>query len=64
MNNLKKPADGDSVTCKVCMKAMATADAITPEATDYYLHFCGLDCYAQWQSRIGRKQDQGNKLDR
>jgi hypothetical protein len=26
---------------------------VNEEATDYILHFCGLDCYAKW-----RKQEQ------
>lgn len=61
MGTSKKPADGEQLTCEVCMTSMAAADAITPEATDYYLHFCGLDCYGKWKSRIGNKPDQGNK---
>ncbi len=54
MDSNKKPADNEKVTCQACKKSMAADDAITPEASDYYLHFCGLDCYAQWQTAKSR----------
>ncbi len=58
METSKNPADSDSLSCEVCMKVMSTADEITPEATDYYLHFCGLDCYAQWKKIKGLQGEQ------
>jgi len=27
------------------------SEAVNEEATDYALHFCGLECYAKWQKQ-------------
>lgn len=47
------PSDPDRIACKVCFKEIPLSEAVNEEATDYVLHFCGLECYAKW-----RKQEQ------
>lgn len=44
------------VSCDVCMKEIPESLAHTKEAEDYFLYFCGLDCYDKWEH-----QDQNNK---
>ena len=36
----------------VCLKEIPRSEAKSPEAQDYLIYFCGLDCYDRWnQSR-------------
>jgi hypothetical protein len=54
------PSDPDRVACKVCFKEIPLSEAVNEEATDYVLHFCGLDCYAKWktQEKLGNEAAQ------
>ena len=44
------PSDPDRLSCKVCFKEIPLSEAVNEEATDYILHFCGLDCYAKMEN--------------
>jgi len=48
-----KPLKVERVACGVCMKEVPKSAAVVPEATDYVMHFCGLDCYEKWKSEGG-----------
>ena len=37
------------VRCEMCRKEVPASEAVVPEAQDYLMHFCGLDCYARWK---------------
>jgi hypothetical protein len=37
------------VECAVCKKLIPPSQAISPEALDYVLYFCGRQCYAEWE---------------
>jgi len=39
------------ISCQVCQHEIPVSEAIVPEASDYVVYFCGLDCYAAWQRR-------------
>ena len=39
------------LTCDYCLKEMPSSDAIREEAQDYVVHFCGLECLAEWRKR-------------
>ena len=59
------PSDPDRVACKVCFKEIPLSEAVNEEATDYVLHFCGLDCYAKWKTQekdYGSDNSPGKKL--
>lgn len=51
MRELEIPSDPDTVECAVCSKEIPVSEATNEEATDYVLHFCGLDCYAKWKEQ-------------
>lgn len=36
------------------LKEMPVATTGTAEVADYVIHFCGLECYAQWIERSGK----------
>jgi hypothetical protein len=38
----------DRVSCAVCFREVPLSEAFVPEAIDYVIYFCGLDCYENW----------------
>lgn len=50
----EKPLRVEPVACCVCMKEVPKSEAVVPEATDYLMHFCGLDCYEKWKKEGGK----------
>ena len=51
-----KPAEVERVACEVCMKEVPRSAATVAEATDYFVHFCGVDCYERWKKLSPRPQ--------
>lgn len=49
MTTLNKPIEVERVACEICLKEVPISEATVPEAMDYVLYFCGLDCYEQWK---------------
>ena len=47
----EKPADATRVSCEICLKEIPKSEASVPEAVDYFVYFCGSDCYQQWAHR-------------
>jgi len=41
------------------MKEIPKSEAMVAEATDYVLHFCGLECYAKWKAGDEKSKQQG-----
>ena len=39
------------ISCAVCEHEVPLSEAVVPEAADYMVHFCSLDCYASWLTR-------------
>ena len=50
-----KPAGEKQVVCHVCLREVPISSAMSEEASDYVLHFCGLVCYEKWRSQQGSK---------
>ena len=46
-----RSAQQDLVSCEMCLKEVPRSEAAVPEATDYVLYFCGLECYQQWKEQ-------------
>lgn len=46
-------AQASLVSCEVCLKEVPLAEATVPEACDYFVYFCGLECYEKWKSEGG-----------
>jgi hypothetical protein len=49
MPSVKKPSPVEPVRCEVCRKEVPASEAFVPEAKDYVMYFCGLDCYENWK---------------
>ena len=41
------------LSCEACCAEIPGDEAITEEATEYVMHFCGIDCYDAWHKRCG-----------
>ena len=58
MASPNQPADrsaaGTMVKCEVCLKEIPRSEAKSPEAQDYLIYFCGLDCYDRWNQSSGK----------
>lgn len=57
MTTLNKPVEVELVACEMCMKEVPASEATIPEATDYFVHFCGLDCYEKWKKQGAKPKD-------
>jgi len=60
MTTSNKPVEVGRVACNVCLKEVPISEAKVAEATDYVVHFCGLECYDKWKNQRG-KPDQVKK---
>jgi len=50
--SLNKPSEpGDIISCDICFSEIPVSEAKSEEATDYVIHFCGLDCYEKWKNQ-------------
>jgi hypothetical protein len=45
-----KQVKPERVACDVCLKEVPKSEAMSPDATEYMVHFCGLDCYEKWKN--------------
>ena len=57
MRKDKKSVENEKVECKVCLKEVPVSEARSEEATDYIVHFCGLDCYTKWKELNQQQSD-------
>jgi hypothetical protein len=58
MTTTNKPVDVERVACEICLKEVPLSEATVPEATDYVVHFCGLECYEKWKNQRAKADDQ------
>jgi len=54
MTTADKPIDVERVACEICFREVPVSEATVPEATDYVVYFCGLDCYERWKRQSGQ----------
>lgn len=61
MDKLTRPIDEPQVKCEVCLKEIPQSEAVNPEAQDYVLFFCGVDCYSRWNEEAARQKAGGER---
>jgi hypothetical protein len=54
MTTADKPIDVERVASEICFREVPVSEATVPEATDYVVYFCGLDCYELWKRQSGQ----------
>jgi hypothetical protein len=57
MNDQKETVTSTMIECAICLKEIPKSEAKMGEAQDYLQHFCGIECYQQWQDK--HKDDKG-----
>lgn len=62
-NHNNPPMTTEHVACEICMKEVPISEATVPEATDYVVHFCGLDCYQKWKSQEAQRVEPAGAVD-
>ncbi len=61
MTTRDKPVEVEQVVCVTCLKEVPITETMVPEATDYVMHFCGLECYEKWKDQSVKADDQVEK---
>lgn len=56
-----KSSEVEQVACAVCLKEVPVTEATVPEALDYVVHFCGLECYELWKKQDRTAKQRGEK---
>ena len=51
MTRADRAIDVERVPCEVCRKEVPKSESVVPEAADYLIHFCGLDCFDKWKQQ-------------
>lgn len=51
MEKLKRPYAEQQISCGVCLQQIPPNQGKSFEEADYFLNFCGLNCYEQWRSQ-------------
>lgn len=59
MRDKDKPVELELVACDICLKEVPISEATVPEATDYVVHFCGIDCYQKWKQQAEPADEPG-----
>ncbi|HEU0203806.1 MAG TPA: DUF3330 domain-containing protein [Burkholderiaceae bacterium] len=60
MTNADKPIEPERVACEICLKEIPKSEATVPEATEYVVYFCGLDCFEKWRAQ---QNGRGNRIE-
>jgi len=42
------PVEPEHISCEICLKEIPESEAMSHEAEEYVIHFCGIECYSQW----------------
>jgi hypothetical protein len=60
MSENMNPKEPEHVSCDLCMKEVPIDVANSFEATDYVVHFCGLECFEKWKQKKQSQQEADN----
>ena len=56
MADSDKTHENVTVECEVCLKEVPISGAKSVETSEYVHHFCGMDCYTQWQEQAEKNK--------
>ena len=57
MADSDKTIENETVECEVCLKEVPISAAKSVETSEYVHHFCGVECYSQWQEQAEKKEN-------
>lgn len=58
MDDKPRPANPEIIKCELCLKEIPVSEAHVPEAEDYVVSFCGLECYDVWVKQADEQKGQ------
>ena len=58
MAESEKSTTEEVVACEICLREVPTSEAKSVEAADYFLYFCGAECYAKWAEQAEKEEAQ------
>jgi Domain of unknown function (DUF3330) len=50
------------ISCPICQHEIPLSEAVVPEASDYVVYFCGLECYERWRTQRAAQGAAGQTL--
>jgi hypothetical protein len=59
MTTKESPVLIEQVPCEVCLMEIPKSEAISEEASDYVVHFCGLECFEKWKAEEAKSKSPG-----
>jgi hypothetical protein len=48
----------EKVKCAQCLREIPKSEALVPEAQDYALYYCGIECFEEWRKQSGKRNKQ------
>lgn len=51
MTTSEKLVEVELIECEICLREVPITEATNPEASDYVVHYYGLDCYERWTAQ-------------
>lgn len=61
MTTSVKLVEVELIECEICLREVPITEATSPEAADYVVYFCGLECYDKWMNQDKKPEDQVGK---
>jgi hypothetical protein len=49
MNSTSQNQKDDFIVCEICLKEIPISEIRSEEASEYVMHYFGLECYATWK---------------
>lgn len=59
MTTQTSSAPAEQIPCEVCLKEVPKSEAAVAEAADYFVYFCGLECFEKWKAEDGKSKPPG-----
>lgn len=56
-----KSGEVKHIACEICMKEVPLSEEKNFETTDYFVHFCGIECYEKWKNQGENPKDEVEK---
>jgi len=56
----QNPVPAEQVSCEVCLKEVPKSEATVAEASDYFMYFCGLECFEKWKAKDEMPKSSGS----
>jgi hypothetical protein len=51
MADSNQQPENELLSCEVCISEVPASAAASEEASDYFYHFCGVECHQKWQEQ-------------